>query len=491
MSVLSRIAKSASPGTGYSLDMEKPKPMMEYGATGLLRTKGQSGIIYEEWLRQLQGPKEMQLYREMRDNDSTIGAAFFAIEMLLRRTEWTVIPAKGSKGKEIAQFVQSCIDDCEHTLIDFMCEAFSMITFGHSVFEVVYKRRQGPDKKTPSRHKDGLIGWKKFAPRAQESILYWPTDPDTNDLTGIVQQAAPDWRTVAIPIEKLLIFRTTSLKDNPRGRSFLRNSVRPYLQKRRLEEVEGTGIERELVGYPICYADADVVANMPGGEAALKRMITNMRRDDQEGLLLPNARDDKGNRKVEVELLKTGGAKNTDVAGAIKAKSEAILNTMLAGFIALGQTEHGARSLHISQTQLFVEAISALEESIAGEFNRVEVTRLLALNNIDPELAPELKPGEIGVRDLEETANFVLKLSQAGIFLADPATEDWLRKLAKMPQRSMDYVPGAELDETGSGDDTPQPVDDQQRPRQRGPKLRKPAAQTDSSDGSEALQEAV
>src|ERR1017187_5438137 len=119
------------------------------------------------------------------------------------------------------------MEDMSSPWEDFIAECVTQFWFGFSLFEQVYKRRQGPDGKTSSRFDDGLIGWRKFAPRAQESILYWIWD-DEGGLQGAVQLAAPDYHTVPIPIEKLLLFRTTSLKNNPEGRSVLRNCYRCF-----------------------------------------------------------------------------------------------------------------------------------------------------------------------------------------------------------------------------------------------------------------------
>ena len=45
--------------------------MQELGSTGLTRF---GGLVYEEWLAELQGVKGIRVYREMRDNDPVVGA---------------------------------------------------------------------------------------------------------------------------------------------------------------------------------------------------------------------------------------------------------------------------------------------------------------------------------------------------------------------------------------------------------------------------------
>ena len=48
----------------------------EYGKTGLFRFD--TGWIYEEFLRELQGRKGIEVYKEMSENDDIIGAILFA-----------------------------------------------------------------------------------------------------------------------------------------------------------------------------------------------------------------------------------------------------------------------------------------------------------------------------------------------------------------------------------------------------------------------------
>jgi hypothetical protein len=437
MSLIDKIAKGG-PGGIYaehvipgSVGAIAPaKPMAEIGVTGLLRTRG-TGYIYEEFLNNLSTYRQRYVYREMRDNDAVIGSMFFALEMILRKAEWRVDPAPGKKGQQYAEFVHSCMEDCSHTWEDFIAENVSMFAFGFSLFETVYKRRQGADGRKASRFDDGLIGWRKMAPRAQESILYWIWD-DAGGLQGAVQLAAPDYHTVPIPIEKLLLFRTTSLKNNPEGRSVLRNVYRSWFFKRRIEEVEGIGIERDLCGIPVLYASAEALEAM-GGTQAAQQLVTNIRMDDQMGVILPLAYDDNKNPLVKLELLKSGGAKQTNAGETISRYNADILNTMLAGFVQFGQTPTGSRSLHMSATQIFSLAIGAFMDSIAAVMNRIAIPRLMQLNKMDLKYAPKLMAGEIGVRDLEELSTFVQQLSMAGLTFIDKPTQDAIRKVGRLP----------------------------------------------------------
>lgn len=380
---------------------------------------------------------------------------FFALEMILRQAEWYVEAGKGNKqGEEYAQFIRDCMDDMSHTWSDFIAEIVNMFAFGFSLFETPYKRRLGPQTRRPSsKFNDGLIGWRKMAPRSQESILYWIWDDD-GGLQGAQQLAAPDYILTAMPIESLLLFRTTSIKNNPEGRSLLRNCYRPWTFKKRLEEVIGIAIERDGCGLPVIYASAEVVANTPGGLEGLKRIVTNVRQDDQAGIVMPAAFDDKGNRQCELVLLKSAGARQTDGEAAIKRHNQEMFNTILAGFIEFGQGERGSRSLHMSATQIFAQAVSAFMDSIAAVINRIAIPRLMALNSMDLALAPKIVPGEIGVRDLDELASYIQKLSQSGMTFFDKDTVSYCRKAAGMPDEPADDAAVRE-----------EPLDDPQEPQ--------------------------
>jgi hypothetical protein len=85
-------------------------------------------------------------------------------------------------------------------------------------------------------------------------------------------------------------------------------------------------------------------------------------------------------------------------------------------------------------------------DSMADIMNRIAIPRLLAMNpSMDPELAPKLVPGEIGIRDLEEISRFIMNLSQAGLTFFDADTEAWVRKVAKMPEKSSNSLATTEL----------------------------------------------
>src|SRR5262249_61947513 len=91
-------------------------------------------------------------YREMLDNSATIGAMVFAIQQAMRRVTWRVEPANDSAAaQKEADFADSLRQDMSHTRDDFLVEALSMLGYGYSAHEVVYKPRLGPQKENSAK----------------------------------------------------------------------------------------------------------------------------------------------------------------------------------------------------------------------------------------------------------------------------------------------------------------------------------------------------
>jgi len=284
----------------------------ELGSIGLSRWGGR---IREEFLPELRGREGVKRFREMSENDATVGAVLFAIEQSIRRINWEVRPATDSEEDLwAAKFIEECLDDMSHSFQDFISEVLTFLVFGWSYFEIVYKRRLGPDADPPSKFRDGYIGWRKFAIRAQESLFEWKFDEE-GGIQGMVQVALPDYKHRFIPIEKSLLFRTKIIKNNPEGRSVLRNSYRSWYYKKCIEEIEGIGIERDLAGMPVVYLPPGFTSEAEAGsssdEAVAKRLVRRVRRDELEGIVLPGPKADT-REAAELggwlfELLSTGG----------------------------------------------------------------------------------------------------------------------------------------------------------------------------------------
>ena len=125
------------------------KQKMPQSPVGMIGMKTSSGLVEEEFLQDLRWPYAGKIYSEMANNDAIIGACLYMIETMVRKATWNVKAAsEETSDQEIATFVESCMFDMQdQTWDDFICEALSMITYGFSFHEVLYKVRRGPEEK--------------------------------------------------------------------------------------------------------------------------------------------------------------------------------------------------------------------------------------------------------------------------------------------------------------------------------------------------------
>lgn len=395
------------------------------------------GIVYEEFLPELRGNRGVEIYREMSENDDVVGAILYAVEMLVRQTKWNVEPGGSTaKDKEAAEFVESCMDDMQNTWVDTISEILSFLAYGWSYHEIVYKRRMGntADTRTRSKYSDGLIGWAKLPIRAQETLYQWEYDENDN-LTGMTQMPPPDYGLLTIPLSKALLFRTKSRKDNPEGRSILRNAYRSWHFKRRIQEIEGIGIERDLAGLPVMYAPEgmDIWNDDDDTKKILVRleeMVRGVRRDEMEGLVLPHG--------FEMKLLSSGGTRQFDTNAIIDRYDTRIAMTVLADFIFLGHQQNGSWALSSDKTELFAMACGAYLDIIAETFNSQGIPSLIDINGDHFKGItgyPTLTHGDIEDADIQKVSTYIKDMVGIGVLIPDDGLEDYIRQIGNLPER--------------------------------------------------------
>lgn len=409
--------------------IEKASAMYDIGSTGLNRW-GQRGQVYEEFLRELTGSRGYKTYREMRDNDPIVGAVMFAIEMVIRNVKWRV---EGGTDDH-REFVESCMSDMSASWPNTLAEILSMLPYGWSLFEITYKRRRGAQRNTAlsSKFDDGRIGWKNWSLRGQNTLDEWVWDEDGN-VAAMVQSAPPDTRRVEIPMDRCLLFRTGVHKNNPEGRSILRNAYQPWYFAKNLQRIEAIGHERDLAGLPVIYCSARL---MDEYGALLKKIVSSVKRDENEGLIIPQMFDADGNKEVEFTLLSAAGSRQLNIGDTINRYHRLMAITVMADFVMLGHEKVGSLALASSKTSMFALAVGAILETIQAEINDREIPRLLRYNGMPTKDAPRLVHGDIEDIDPKELAAFLTAMASAGVLSTpDDDLENHLRELMKLPEK--------------------------------------------------------
>lgn len=411
----------------------------ELGRTGLKRYSV-AGSIYEEFLPELRGSKGVEIYREMSENDDIIGGILFAIKMMMRQVYFTIEPGGDTKEDEkAAEFVQQCMDDMQVTWADTLSDILTFLPYGWSYHEIVYKVRKGnnKDRRLHSKYDDGLIGWRKLPIRSQDTLFEWRYDED-NELEGMVQMAPPTYEPIFIPIEKALHFRTESRKESPEGRSVLRNAYRSWHFKKRMQEIEGIGVERNMAGFPVLKApegyeelwdpdDPDMVRMLAQAES----IVTNIKVDQKMGVVLPPGWD--------LTLVSTGAGKSAvDTNMIIERYDSRMAATVLADFILLGHQNVGSFALANSKTDLFSVAMGSFLDVICDVFNSQAIPRLINVNGDHFKGItdyPKMIHSDIESPDLAALGTFIKDMVGVGVLMPDEGMEDFLRRAANLPDR--------------------------------------------------------
>lgn len=421
----------------------RSKALTIIGDTGLKRS---GGIILEEWHFQLRGRAGMKMYREMTDNDAVIGAMLFIIESLVRELEWRVEPATPEDPKlkglaeEAAIYLEQVVEDMDDTWEDFMAEVLSMLSFGWSMFEILYKKRRGShaDPRFDSQFDDNRWGWRNFEIRAQETLESWIFNQHGQALA--MKQLTDEGKFATIPMWKSLLFRTKSNKNNPEGRSILRNIFRTYNFKKRTEEYEAIGIERDLAGLPKFelppeFFGPNATPDQIAMVAFFEDVVQQVRRDERWGIVMPAEFDVAGATGYKFSLESTGGRRQVDTDKVVMRHNRMMALSMAMQFIFLGTTSTGSFSLASSQTNLFSVALQGFIKSVKATLNRKAVHDLFKLSDEFPrETWPTFEHGDIESPDLKDLMQFILQGTQVGHIQPSEALTRRLHEIANLPE---------------------------------------------------------
>lgn len=399
---------------------------IELGVSGKNTYTGD--IRADEFLQELRGKRAIQKYREMRDNNAIVGSIMYAVEQTLRDVKIAVKPADDSDAaKQEAEFLQSVLDDMDHSLDDHISESLSYLTYGFSWFEVVYKRREG-DFRSPkknSKYEDGRIGIKKIAIRAPWTVEGFEVDKQTGEILGMYQEAVWGKTPSMIPVEKSVYYRTTSLNNDPSGRSVLRNAYVSYQYLNKIQSYEAIAIERELHGVPVGrmpaeYMSSDASVDQANLRGQFERILRDLKNNEQGYALLPSDLyvDSDGKptsqRLMDIELITANGSRSIDIDPIVKRYQHDIARSLMAEFLMLGSSS-GSYALSKTKTDLFLRSLESYINTIVDALNKQLVERLWQLNGLPWDTMPKLVAGDVAPHDLREIASFLRNLNGAGI----------------------------------------------------------------------------
>ena len=411
------------------------KKSNRYGEMGVASDSNPSwGLRIDEFLPDLRGTRGVKRYREMAENDATIGALLSAMSLMIRSTPWRV-EGGSDEARDLVEWSLHNLEDSswQETISDIL----TFLPYGFSLLEIVAR--------PPGRHPKGWVTLKKLASRAQWTIDSFRADANGN-LLGVYQVAAQ--RSTFIPYSRLLHFRTTSVANEPSGRSVLRSAYESWYYARRIREIEAVAIERELNGVPLLkmpseYLAADATEDQKRTVQAFKKIGRDLKKNEMGFALIPSDPyiDDDGKYTdipmMSLELIASQGKRDIDTNQTILRYEQSIARSALADFVTLGSNDRGSFALSKSKADLFLRALTGYMDSISAVLNRKLIPTLCAWNGISEADFPKISHGTVAPIDLGELGQFLQRLTLAGVsFEGDPDTESYLREISGLPPAS-------------------------------------------------------
>lgn len=442
---------------------------------GEVGDSGFDGLMSElsgiDRLPALRGDQWYRTIREMTEQDATLGAILFAVEMMMRSAEWFSEPADDSdEAKAWSLFQTQAFDDMADPWSNTLADATSFLAYGYSLFELVYKQRLGitDDAATTSRYDDGLIGWRKWAFRPQSTKHRWVIRG--GDVVGW-EQRQPNYSTVTIPASKYQVFRSSARAANPDGVSLLKGVYRAYYNKKEIETQEAIGIGRDLAGL-ICFYVTDEImrAESPDAKAARNmytKMIQQVHRGRAEGLMLPSTFDGRGNRLIEAKLLTSGGARQFDTTRIIQRLDTAMAMRFLADYILVGHQQVGAYNVSESKIGNLEQAVNGWLNMMEENINEQACAELFNLNAVPMDVRPKWRHKDLNKPQIDVLAGALEKLVNLGLVAKTRKLALWIAETFNSPIPSEEELAKLEA-EWGTPEPEPEPEPPMEEPMEEG-----------------------
>ncbi len=393
----------------------------------------------------------------MAETDETVGAMFWCVHSAIRQITFEHVPqidgvddtAGDAEAKKHADFMNTVLKDMNAPFGDHVEDALTMMWAGFSTIEMVTKRRDGVN----SRFKDNFYGLKSLNLISQITIHNWDYSADGTELMSFRQAG----NGKPVPLYKTLLYRTTTAYNMPQGRPLLQNAWRAWKLKRKVQDSEAIGIERDLCGLPVMRLPKEVMDaqyelesdNITLTKEAMqaRAMVQNallatqdMRLNKSGGLVLPSDTWGVENGSTDTtpmydfSIVTTGGQRSIDARTAARDYDHSIARVILLQFLMLGQRSGGSYGLSDDQSSMALASINALTQKIVDEWNHKAVPYIWQVNGFDPKYRPRLRHGEINKTSVVQLGQFLAGLGKGvELWASDPKMRVAAAKAAGLP----------------------------------------------------------
>lgn len=384
-------------------------------------------------------PYAFKTYRSMLD-DEMIGAGISLIQNLTNKTPYSIEANKDSSPEEI-KLVNKLNESMKNlsgmTKVEFINYVLSMLPYGHSIFEMVFTRKEGTlvfDTFSPIHP----INVKRYVYKHNTLLKLELTPADNDGLIFNSEVMSEDLKG-----EKILMFKLNSDLDNPLGRSLLSRTYIPWKKKEIVGEYELISVAKNLSGVMKIKAPAEYIndyQNKPNSDNAmyLTDLIDQaelMHGGKSSVVVVASDTTDTGVALFDITTLGNNDGNDVDTNAIMNRLDTSILTTLYTDILTLGQGTSGSFALSDSKTSLLALFIDSLFNVISTTFSKA-IKQAYDLNGVKPKTSyATLKFAEVESLDFEAFTRGWQRLVESGIVIADEKLEDYVRDVAKAPLR--------------------------------------------------------
>lgn len=387
------------------LDKTPAKPnFRELGTTG---QTNYGFMVRDDYNPDLRGQSGLATYDKMRKSDGQIRATLRLVKTPVLAARWYVDPGDDSaKARKMAQHIEDNLFKWATTSWNqTLTEILLMLDYGYYAFEKVFAKR------------DGLVIWRKFAPRHPTDVYEWKFDAN-GGVEAMIMRAPIDGRDITIPIDKLALFSYEMEAGDVTGTSVLRSAYKHWYYKENFYKIDAIQKERHGVGVPMIV----LPPNYTTADKALAEEIgRNLRTNEKAHVIVPPL--------WEISFLKLEGQ-------PVSALDSAEHHDLMIARNILGQFINSpSGTSQEEQQQLFLKATRYIADTVRDVFNKYCIPQIVKWNWGDVDVYPELKVRRIGDTVDWRTISFAIRnFVGSGIIVPDDQLEKWVRDELDLPK---------------------------------------------------------
>ena len=443
-----------------ALTLDDPE-RFKLGSIGYSGLKIFDGVVETETVSDLKYPRSNDTFDKMLLHPA-INASVELHKSMIGKASYRVVAPKDATTEEKYQTntIDSMLKDMENTLEDVVAEACSMLVYGFAPMEKVFRRRT---KQAGSVYSDGLVGIRKISLRHQRSISKFVFDDSGENIVGIKQDISllsdPYNRysnlaakSPVIPRNKFLLFTAGSSKSNPFGTSPLRNAYIPWRFLTNIEDLETSGVAKDLQGtmvmwLPAQYMASDATAEQKQFFQYAQNVVRNSQTNSQSGFVMPRIFDPETRQPLfDLELLSTEGKKNYDTTKIKEYYRMMIFIGLQADILLQGNTSVGSFALGSLKNSLTGQAVENHLKHIVDVLNNDLIRQLYELNGWDASRRCKIDYEGFSDTNLEDYSKAIQRMGATSML---PKTKDVINSNLRIigVDELPDEMTQAELDE--------------------------------------------